>query len=195
MLTAVFLIGVLVSIGVGGTKTANADRAVSTTSPFLLKLPKPKKEPTCNKWKIVQGIRHYRAAAWTFNWQEGRSYARFSKWKPEHSCGFLKYLAAQSRRKSRQARQSFNRWFSVIYAKWECIHSHEGAWNSATGNGFYGGLQMDLSFQRSHGSSYFRIWGTADRWPVWSQLRAAENAYRTRGFSPWPNTARACGLI
>ena len=31
---------------------------------------------------------------------------------------------------------------------WLCIHRYEGAWNSATGNGYYGGLQMDVGFQR-----------------------------------------------
>ena len=39
-------------------------------------------------------------------------------------------------------------------------------------------------------------WGTADNWPAWAQLQAAVRAYRAgRGFYPWPNTARACGLI
>jgi hypothetical protein len=77
-----------------------------------------------------------------------------------------------------------------------CIHHYEGAWNANTGNGFYGGLQMDLGFQASYGADFLRRWGTADRWPVWAQLQAAGRAYQSgRGFYPWPNTARACGLI
>jgi hypothetical protein len=77
-----------------------------------------------------------------------------------------------------------------------CIHHYEGAWNSNTGNGYYGGLQMDLGFQASYGADFLRRWGTADTWPVWAQLQAAARAYQSgRGFSPWPNTARACGLI
>lgn len=77
-----------------------------------------------------------------------------------------------------------------------CIHRYEGAWNANTGNGYYGGLQMDLQFQSLYGSDFMRQWGTADNWPVWAQMQAAIRAYQSgRGFYPWPNTARACGLI
>jgi Transglycosylase-like domain len=76
-----------------------------------------------------------------------------------------------------------------------CIHRYEGAWSSNTGNGYYGGLQMDVAFQSRYGGDYLARWGTADRWPAWAQIHAAVRAYRSgRGFSPWPNTARACGL-
>ena len=77
-----------------------------------------------------------------------------------------------------------------------CIHRYEGAWTSNTGNGYYGGLQMDLSFQATYGAEFLRRWGTADNWPVWAQLKTASRAYQSgRGFWPWPNTARACGLL
>jgi hypothetical protein len=77
-----------------------------------------------------------------------------------------------------------------------CIHRYEGAWDSNTGNGYYGGLQMDAGFQSRYGADYVRRWGTADNWPSWAQLQAAVRAYRSgRGFYPWPNTARVCGLI
>jgi hypothetical protein len=77
-----------------------------------------------------------------------------------------------------------------------CIHRYEGAWTSNTGNGYYGGLQMDYGFMRNYGPEFVRRWGTADNWPVWAQLEAAARAHQSgRGFSPWPNTARACGLI
>jgi hypothetical protein len=77
-----------------------------------------------------------------------------------------------------------------------CIHRYEGAWDANTGNGYYGGLQMDIGFQSTYGGAYLRRWGTADHWPVWAQLEAAARAYQSgRGFGPWPNTARMCGLI
>jgi hypothetical protein len=77
-----------------------------------------------------------------------------------------------------------------------CIHHYEGAWTSNTGNGYYGGLQMDLAFQGLYGDDFVARWGTADNWPAWAQLQAAVRAYQSgRGFSPWPNTARACGLL
>lgn len=76
-----------------------------------------------------------------------------------------------------------------------CIHRFEGAWDSNTGNGYYGGLQMDLHFMSHYGSEFVARWGTADNWPVWAQLEAAERAHESGlGFTPWPNTARFCGL-
>lgn len=77
-----------------------------------------------------------------------------------------------------------------------CIHRHEGAWTADTGNGYFGGLQMDWGFMRTYGGDYLARWGTADAWPAWAQIEVAERAYRAgRGFEPWPNTARACGLL
>ena len=77
-----------------------------------------------------------------------------------------------------------------------CIHSYEGAWTSNTGNGYYGGLQMDWGFMRTYGPEFVRQWGSADNWPVEAQLTAAARAHASgRGFTPWPNTARACGLL
>lgn len=76
-----------------------------------------------------------------------------------------------------------------------CIHEKEGAWDANTGNGYYGGLQMDMQFQRTYGPEFLRRWGTADRWPAWAQLEAARRAYVSgRGFGPWPNTHVACNL-
>lgn len=84
---------------------------------------------------------------------------------------------------------------SYLESAFLCIHRHEGAWNANTGNGYYGGLQMDTSFQNSYGSEFVAQWGTADNWPVWAQLEAARRAYASgRGFGPWPNTARMCGF-
>ncbi len=83
---------------------------------------------------------------------------------------------------------------------WLCIQRHERhptqGWSTRTGNGFYGGLQMDISFQRTYGADLLRTKGTADRWSPLEQMWVAERVYRSgRGFYPWPNTARYCGLI
>lgn len=87
-----------------------------------------------------------------------------------------------------------------------CIHHYEGSWRDG-GAPYYGGLQMDLSFQRAYGYKYVHVfgkrikiyflnlWGTADHWPIKAQLEAGRNGYRSRGWQPWPNTARYCGLI
>ena len=78
---------------------------------------------------------------------------------------------------------------------WQCIHRYEGSWTDS-GAPYYGGLQMDISFQQTYGWHLFRVKGTADHWTPLEQMWVAEKAYRSgRGFYPWPNTARACGLI
>jgi hypothetical protein len=85
---------------------------------------------------------------------------------------------------------------ATLNTAFQCIHRYEGAWDSNTGNGYYGGLQMDIRFQSRYGHEFVLRWGTADNWPAWAQLLAATRAYRAgRGFYPWPNTARVCGLI
>ena len=78
---------------------------------------------------------------------------------------------------------------------WLCIHRYEGSWGDE-GSPYYGGLQMDLGFQRHYGRVLLRTKGTADHWTPLEQMWIAEKAYRAgRGFYPWPNTARYCGLI
>lgn len=79
---------------------------------------------------------------------------------------------------------------------WLCIHRHEGPWNAHTGNGYFGGLQMDRAFQRAWGADLLRRKGAAHRWLPIEQIWVAERAYRSGlGFRPWPNTARYCGLL
>ena len=81
------------------------------------------------------------------------------------------------------------------YSSWMCIHHYEGSWTDPAAP-YYGGLQMDLSFQRSYGYVLYRLKGTANHWTPLEQMWVAEKAYRSgRGFWPWPNTARACGLL
>lgn len=84
--------------------------------------------------------------------------------------------------------------------QWLCIHRYERdprqGWATRTGNGYYGGLQMDIAFQRTYGRELLRRKGTADRWSAAEQMWVAERAFESgRGFYPWPNTARSCGLI
>ena len=80
---------------------------------------------------------------------------------------------------------------------WLCIHRYEetdGRWTDS-GAPYYGGLQMDLGFQRAYGRYLLGRKGTAEHWTPLEQMWVAERAHRTRGFYPWPNTARYCGLI
>ena len=69
-------------------------------------------------------------------------------------------------------------------AQWLCIHHGEGVWNAHTGNGYYGGLQMDISFQRSYGGYLLRLKGTANHWS-YEQMWVAERAFGSgRGSIP-----------
>ena len=82
------------------------------------------------------------------------------------------------------------------FSAWICIHRREGPWKANTGNGYYGGLQMDITFQRTYGLFLLRKKGRAHRWTPLEQIWTAERAYRSgRGFRPWPNTARRCGVL
>jgi Transglycosylase-like domain len=112
----------------------------------------------------------------------------------------------------RSASESFRRWALSYWratsarvrraaldpprlAAWLCVHRHEGPWAANTGNGYYGGLQMDVAFQRTYGPDLLREKGLAHRWRPIEQIWVAERAVRSgRGFSPWPSAARICGL-
>lgn len=76
-----------------------------------------------------------------------------------------------------------------------CIHRYEGAWNDY-GDPYWGGLQMDRSFMYHYGGWAIRKFGGfANVWPPGVQIAVAITAYNSgRGFGPWPNTARMCGL-
>jgi len=76
---------------------------------------------------------------------------------------------------------------------WSCIQRYEGSWTDS-GGPYYGGLQMDLSFQATYGGWLLRHRGTADHWSPLEQIWTAVRAWRVRGFSPWLSTAHYCGM-
>jgi hypothetical protein len=79
--------------------------------------------------------------------------------------------------------------------EWLCIHRFEGSWSDPNAP-YYGGLQMDVGFQQAYGRDLLARKGTANHWTPLEQIWVAERAYTSgRGFYPWPNTARACGLL
>lgn len=115
------------------------------------------------------------------------------------SCHWARYAADEWVARSKAALRGHTRYLQSLrseayrlYEKWRCIHEHEGAWNAVNPAGYYGGLQMDMDFQRAYGSEFLARWGTAEKWPVWAQLKAAERAYAVRGFDPWPTYYRYC---
>jgi hypothetical protein len=78
---------------------------------------------------------------------------------------------------------------------WLCIHRYEASW-SDSGDPYWGGLQMDRGFMGTYAPRLLLRRGLADRWTVLEQMWVAERAHRSgRGYTPWLNTARLCGLL
>lgn len=69
-----------------------------------------------------------------------------------------------------------------------------GRWNISTGNGYFGGLQMDMQFWRSYGGPTYA--SRPDLASREQQIVVAERARDGgRGYHPWPACARRLGLI
>lgn len=143
------------------------------------------------------GLAYYRGRF--IHWQIKRD-SEIPTWRKPRNCADARYLSNVWSKRALAARKAYRKerkrlQFQTLYEKWRCIHEHEGAWNSNTGNGYYGGLQMDTGFMHDYGREFIARWGYAHNWPVWAQLAAAERAYHSgRGFGPWPNTRRMCGV-
>ncbi len=168
----------------GGALTESEAEPATATSTFVAEL---------------RAIDRYRAETW--RWQALMTKPRTPTFYTERRSRDKAYLqwvrGLWQRRAVRAERLAQN---PPHRSQWLCIHRYERhpaqGWATRTGNGYYGGLQMDLSFQRTYGGELLRRKGTADRWTAAEQMWVAERAYRSgRGFYPWPNTARYCGLI
>jgi hypothetical protein len=145
--------------------------------------------------RLVRGIAQLRSEVW--HWQGLMGEARTRDLPTPRARSGTRALRRAARLWLQEARRVRARAARPPHHReWLCIHRYEGPWDAATGNGYYGGLQMDLTFQRSYGASLLRLKGTANRWSPLEQMWVAERAYRSgRGFRPWPNTARFCGLL
>jgi hypothetical protein len=138
-------------------------------------------------------IHTYERATWT--WQNlmgvprsattGESVAELGVPGAKIALARWKRLAARARRAASKPPH---------LAAFLCIHRFEGSWTDS-GGPYYGGLQMDYGFQATYGNALLRTKGTADHWTPLEQIWVAEKALKSRGFWPWPNTARDCGLL
>jgi Transglycosylase-like domain len=149
--------------------------------------------------RTLAAIKSHRAATWRWQKLMGTRLtpSQFSEIQATN-VRYLDWLEGVWKGRAHRARRKAAR--PPHMSAWLCIHRYERhpgqGWATETGNGYYGGLQMNLGFQRRYGSDLLRRKGTADRWTRLEQMWVAERAHRAgRGFYPWPNTARACGLL
>src|SRR4051794_32726231 len=76
------------------------------------------------------------------------------------SCAYVWWVRNFWKDRHKQRANEYRHWLRqrrtvAIASSWlvgafNCIHRYEGAWNSNTGNGYYGGLQMDYTFQSQY---------------------------------------------
>jgi hypothetical protein len=70
---------------------------------------------------------------------------------------------------------------------WDAVAACEsgGNWSTATGNGYYGGLQFTMGTWRANGGS-----GSPHQASKAEQIRVAENVLRSQGIGAWPVCGR-----
>lgn len=115
------------------------------------------------------------------------------EYKTTRSVAYLRWLA---RRWDQRAETVYHAFVNPPHRRgWLCIHHFEGSWSDAW-DPYWGGLQMDRSFMRSYAPRVLLRRGWANVWTPLEQMWVAERAHRSgRGYGPWPNTARSCGLL
>jgi hypothetical protein len=149
----------------------------------------PPPAPTLTPQQVQVSIDRYRRRIWYWQRVMGRPVTRTLQDAPTDPLDRIrvwKQLAVRTQTVAQHPPHA---------REWQCIHRFEGAWTDPNAP-YYGGLQMDLGFQRTYGRYLLARKGTANNWTPLEQMWVAEHALRAgRGFYPWPNTARYCGLI
>jgi hypothetical protein len=141
---------------------------------------------------LVSETRSYRRETW--RWQDVMAKKRSPAHRGELDVSHHYREWVNRLWKERAATARHQAYHPPRYGEWMCIHRYEGGWSLIDGP-YYGGLQMNMEFQRTYGGDLLRRKGTANRWTPIEQIWVAERAYRTLGYQPWPNTARMCGLL
>lgn len=79
-----------------------------------------------------------------------------------------------------------------------CVSSLEGGLRSVSqpSGTYHGKWQSNRAFEEAYGREFVRRgWGRASNWPEWAQDLMGWRGWSSRGWHPWPNTARRCGLL
>lgn len=143
---------------------------------------------------VVRKIKRFQKVTW--RWQRLMGVPRTKNrrlYLRTRDLEYRRHVLHQWRRRAiRAKRRAFN---PPHERQWRCLQRHEGPWTDAN-DPYWGGLQMDRTFMLQYAPRYLLRRGWANRWSPVEQMWVAERALRAgRGFYPWPNTARMCGLI
>jgi hypothetical protein len=143
---------------------------------------------------LARQIRHYRRQTWRWQSVMGVRRTPAKRAALRHpSRTYKRWVRDLWKRRAIRAHRRAHR--PPHKAGWLCIHRYEGNWHDSD-DPYWGGLQMDRSFMRSYAPAFLLRRGWANRWTPLEQMWVAERAHRSgRGYYPWPNTARYCGLI
>lgn len=181
------------TLGIAASSTASSAAERRPKPPVLRTTANAHAHAAALRWLRGQIVGYQRA---TWHWEhlmgrrlthtEGRTLAAMSIPDVQRAVALWKRRANTARRRAQHPPH---------LAAWLCIHRFEASWTDP-GAPYYGGLQMDLGFQARYGGRLLRTKGTANHWTPIEQIWVAERARRSgRGFYPWPNTARYCGLL
>ena len=184
-LTLAFACACVLGVALAGAATLQAE----TTPEPPAETQTETGQPGIDQWHIQRKIDRYRHETWRWQRMMGRSLTRALANPPadvDAKIALWKQVALKTRIRAQNPPHK---------RQWLCIHRYEGSWADPNPP-YYGGLQMDLGFQRRYAPTLLARKGTANNWTPLEQMWAAEQAHRSgRGFYPWPNTARYCGLI
>jgi hypothetical protein len=143
---------------------------------------------------VVRKITRYQRATW--RWQrlmDVRRTPNHRRYLRTRDIVYRRHVMLQWRRRAIRAKRRAHD--PPHERAWRCLQRHEGPWNDSS-DPYWGGLQMDRSFMQQYAPRHLLRRGWAHTWSPIEQMWVAERALRAgRGFYPWPNTARACGLI
>jgi len=189
----------MATVAAAATGPGNTDGNSSSTTTASTAATTTASDPTSARAKaraVARWSRHIRSfRAGTVRWLtviHGRPPVSARRRLAAHSVARLRHLANAWRRREHAAWWRANH--PPAFHAWLCIHRFEGSWTDS-GGPYWGGLQMDLSFQETYGSWLLQHKGTADHWSPLEQIWVAVRASHSRGFSPWPNTARYCSVL
>jgi hypothetical protein len=178
VLAAVLAVGGMTATGLAGETSASRAQTLGGARQVLAGT-KLSVEPSVT--------RRFRATARRWEIMTGRPQASFRA--PLDTRRALRFWRGRARLALRVAAHPPHR------SGWLCIHRHEGSWSDGD-DPYWGGLQMDRGFMRSYAPRLLLRRGLANRWTPLEQMWVAERAHRSgRGYWPWANTARACGLL